>query len=29
MSYDDAKAMLPNDAAAIDAFTDYADRDMA
>ena len=29
MSYEDAKVILPNDAAAIDAFTDYADRDMA
>ena len=29
MSYEDAKSVLPNDAAAIDAFTDYADRDMA
>ena len=29
MTYDNAKAMLPNDGAAIDAFTDLADRDMA
>ena len=29
MSFDEAKAILPNDAAAIDAFTDFADREMA
>ena len=29
MSYEYAKSVLPNDAAAIDAFTDYVDRDMA